>query len=317
MWRYALKRILYMIPVLIGVSFLIYFLMDLAPGDIVTLKMEEGGLTEEEVAELYAMYGLDKPLMVRYVNYMADFVRGDLGTSYTTGEPVLELYLSRVPASTKLALASVIVSVIISIPLGILAAMKHGSLTDNVASVGMLLGLSIPNFWLGLVLIILFALNLHLLPSGGNESGLASLILPAFTIGTGQAAALGRTTRSSMLDVIRQDYLRTIRAKGASERRVIWGHALKNALIPILTVLGTQFAATLGGAVITETVFSWPGSGRLLVDSINGRDVPTVTGVLILKTMLVSLILLAVDLLYAMVDPRIRAQYSKKKGKKK
>ena len=317
MWRYACKRILYMIPVLIGVSFLIYVLMDLAPGDIVTLKMEEGGLTEEEVAELYAMYGLDKPLLVRYVNYMADFVRGDLGNSYTTGEPVLELYMSRVPASTALALASVIVSVIISIPLGIVAAMKHGSLTDNTASMGMLLGLSIPNFWLGLVLIIVFALNLHWLPSGGNESGLRSLILPAITIGTGQAAALGRTTRSSMLDVIRQDYLRTIRAKGASERRVIWGHALKNALIPILTVLGTQFAATLGGAVITETVFSWPGSGRLLVDSINGRDVPTVTGVLILKTMLVSFILLAVDLLYAMVDPRIRAQYSKKRGKKK
>ena len=311
MWRYALKRILYMIPVLIGVSFLIYFLMDLAPGDIVTLKMEEGGLTEEEVAELYAMYGLDKPLMVRYVNYMADFVRGDLGTSYTTGEPVLELYLSRVPASTKLALASVIVSVIISIPLGILAAMKHGSLTDNVASVGMLLGLSIPNFWLGLVLIILFALNLHLLPSGGNESGLASLILPAFTIGTGQAAALGRTTRSSMLDVLRQDYLRTARAKGCSERTVVNKHAFRTALIPISTIMFSQLGGLFGGAVTTEATFALPGVAQLSVQAIRNNDYELVTGCSIMTTTIVTVFMVLLDIFVAYIDPRVKAQYSK------
>jgi len=313
MWRYVVKRLLYLIPVIIGISFLVFVLMDIAPGDIVDMKIgEDSVLTEEQIADLYAQYGLDKPLLVRYFNYMKGFVlHGDLGKSYTTGEPVMKLYLQRVPSTLKLALASVLVSVVISIPLGIMSAMRRGSLADNAASFGTLLGLSIPNFWLGLVLIIYFALKLHWFPTGDDDGTLKSLILPAITHGTGLTASLGRTTRSSMLDVVRQDYLRTVRAKGASERRVIWGHALKNAMIPILTVVGTQLAAALGGSTITETVFSWPGTGRLLMDSINGRDTPIVTGVLILKVIVISLVMLAVDLLYAAVDPRIRAQYTK------
>ena len=317
MWRYVVKRLLYLIPVIIGVSLLIFVLMDLAPGDIVTMKIgEDALLSDEQIAELYAVYNLDKPLLVRYLDYMKGFLQGDLGTSYTTGEPVLELYLNRLPATLKLAFAAVLVSIIISIPLGILSAMKRGTLTDNTASFGMLLGLSIPNFWLGLVLIIFFSLTLHWLPTGGDKGTLDYLIMPAITHGTALTAQLGRTTRSSMLDVIRQDYLRTVRAKGAGERYVIWRHALKNALIPILTIIGTQLAAALGGSLVTETVFAWPGTGRLLMDSINGRDIPMVTGILIIKTIAMSLIMLIVDLLYAAVDPRIRAQYIRK-GRKK
>lgn len=318
MWRYIVKRLLYLIPVIIGVSFVIYVLMDIAPGDIVLLKIgEDANLTEEQIAEMYHAYGLDQPLVVRYLKYMAGLLRGDLGISQNTGEPVLDMFMQRIPNTLRLAIASVIVSIVISIPLGIVSAIHNGSLVDNAASFGTLLGLSIPNFWLGLVLIICFALKLHMLPSGGDDGSIKSLILPAITIGTSLTAALGRTTRSSMLDVIRQDYLRTIRAKGASERRVIWGHALKNAMIPILTIAGTQFAGVLGGSALTETVFAWPGTGRLLIDSINGRDVPVVTGILVLKTAISSVIILIVDLLYAAVDPRIRAQYAKKGRKKR
>ena len=269
MWRYVVKRLLYLIPVIIGVSLLIFVLMDLAPGDIVTMKMgEDAQLSDEQIAELYAVYNLDKPLLIRYLDYMKGFIQGNLGTSYTTGEPVLAIYLNRLPATLKLAFAAVLVSIIISIPLGILSAMKRGTLTDNAASFGMLVGLSILNFWLGLVLIIFFSLTLHWLPTGGDKGTLEYLIMPAITHGT------------------------------------------------ILTIIGTQLAAALGGSVVTETVFAWPGTGRLLMDSINGRDIPMVTGILIIKTIAMSLIMLIVDLLYAAVDPRIRAQYIRK-GRKK
>ena len=317
MGRYVIKRLLLLIPVIIGVSFIIYFLMDIAPGDIVVLKMgDDASLTEEQIQELYREYGLDKPLLVRYLRYMGRLVLGDLGQSQNTGERVIDMFSARIGSTLKLAIASVIVSILISIPLGIVSAIHNGSVIDNAASFGTLLGLSIPNFWLGLVLIILFALNLHWLPSGGDDGSIKCLILPAITIGTSLTAALGRTTRSSMLDVIRQDYLRTIRAKGAGERRVIWGHAFKNAMIPILTVAGEQFAGVLGGSALTETVFAWPGTGRLLIDSINARDVPVVTGVLILKTLIASLIILTVDLLYAAVDPRVRAQFARRRKSK-
>ena len=305
-----------MLPVIIGVSFLIYVLMDLAPGDIVLATLGDTVVSDEELAELYAAYGLDKPLLVRYFNYMLGLFRGDLGVSQATGEPVMSMFLSRFPSTFKLAASCAIVSVIISIPLGIFSAMHRGTLLDNAASVGMMLGLSIPNFWFGLMMIVLFALKLHWLPSGGDDGTILSLVLPAMTIGMDLTAGMGRTTRSSMLDVIRQDYLRTVRAKGASERRVIWGHALKNALIPILTVAGSQFAGLLGGSALTETVFAWPGTGRMLIDAINSRDTQVVTGTLILKAIIISFVILAVDLLYAVVDPRIRGRYTKKRRKK-
>jgi len=315
MLRYAIKRILLMIPVIIGVSFLIYFIMDLAPGDIVSVTHGETSLTEEQMEELRASYGLNQSVFVRYFNYMEGFVRGDLGTSFITGKPVLESFLQKLPATIKLAVASMFVSLLISIPLGIYSAVRHGSVQDNVAMVFALLGLSVPHFWLGLMLIIVFSLHLGWFPSGGSSS-LGGIVLPAVTIGTGLTATLARTTRSSMLDVIRQDYLRTARAKGVSERTVIMKHALRNALIPIITIAGGQFAYTLGGSVVTETVFAWPGVGRLIVDAVNSRDTPMVTGCIIMKTILIGIIVLIVDLLYATIDPRIKAQYARG-GKRK
>ena len=298
-----------LIPVTILTSFIVFFIINLAPGDVVA-QLTGGDATPEEVAEIRADLGLDQPIIVRYLKYLSCLVRGDLGKSYLNGRSVFDAYMEKLPATLKLALASIFVSIIISIPLGISSAVHHGSIRDNVGMVAALLGLSMPNFWLGLLLIIAFSLNLGWLPSGGAE-GFKSIILPAITVGTGLTAMLTRTTRSSMLDVIRQDYLRMARAKGVPEKVVIRKHALRNALIPVITVIGTQLGSCLGGAILTETVFAWPGVGRLILDAVNSRDIPMVTGCIILKTITISIILLIVDLLYAVVDPRIRAQYAK------
>lgn len=298
-----------LIPVTILTSFIVFFIINLAPGDVVA-QLTGGDATPEEVAEIRADLGLDQPIIVRYLKYLSGLVRGDLGKSYLNGRSVFDAYMEKLPATLKLALASIFVSIIISIPLGISSAVHHGSIRDNVGMVAALLGLSMPNFWLGLLLIIAFSLNLGWLPSGGAE-GFQSIILPAITVGTGLTAMLTRTTRSSMLDVIRQDYLRMARAKGVPEKVVIRKHALRNALIPVITVIGTQLGSCLGGAILTETVFAWPGVGRLILDAVNSRDIPMVTGCIILKTITISIILLIVDLLYAVVDPRIRAQYAK------
>ena len=299
-----------LIPVIIGVSFLIYFIMDLAPGDVIS-QLAPDNATTEQIEMLRHQYGYDRSVFYRYMMYMAGLVKGDLGTSYLTGKPVWEMFIQRLPATLMLSLGAIIVSMIISIPLGVFSAIHNGSLGDNAAMVVALLGLSMPNFWLGLLLIIAFSLQLGLFPSGGMD-GIRSVILPAITIGTGYTAIMTRTTRSSMLDVIRQDYLRTARAKGVPEKVVIRKHALKNALIPIITVIGTQMAACIGGSVLTETVFAWPGVGRLIIDSVNQRDVPAVTGSIIMTTILISILLLVIDLLYAFVDPRIKAQYAKR-----
>ena len=310
MGRYIRKRILMLIPVIIGVSFLIYFIMDLAPGDVIS-QLAPDNATTEQIEMLRHQYGYDRSVFYRYMMYMAGLVKGDLGTSYLTGKPVWEMFIQRLPATLALSLGAIIVSMIISIPLGVFSAIHNGSLGDNAAMVVALLGLSMPNFWLGLLLIIAFSLQLGLFPSGGMD-GIRSVILPAITIGTGYTAIMTRTNRSSMLDVIRQDYLRTARAKGVPEKVVIRKHALKNALIPIITVIGTQMAACIGGSVLTETVFAWPGVGRLIIDSVNQRDVPAVTGSIIMTTILISILLLVIDLLYAFVDPRIKAQYAKR-----
>ena len=310
MLRYAIKRLLLMIPVIIGVSFLIFFIMDLAPGNIIDTKISEEDMTEEEAEMLREQYNLNGTMISRYLRYMGGLVRGDLGKSYITGKPVLESYLEKLPATIVLAAASILVSVIISIPLGIYSAIKRGTFTDNTCMVLSFLGLSIPNFWLGLMLIITIALNVRWIPTSGFR-GIASVILPAITVGTGLTATLARTTRSSMLDVLNQDYLRTERAKGNSEFHVVMRYALVNALIPIITIAGGQFAACLGGSVLTETIFAWPGVGRLIIDSVNSRDVPMVVGCIILKSFSIGLVVLAVDLLYAVIDPRIKAMYQR------
>ncbi len=309
MIRYIIKRILLMIPVLLAVSFVVYFLMDLAPGDIIS-QMAPADATPEQIEQMKEELGLNGSLIERYGRYVWDLLHGDLGQSLSQKRPVMELFLERFPATFKLALASQVVALIISIPLGILAATRHRTALDGASMVTAMIGVSMPSFWLGLLLIMLFSAKLGLLPSGGDV-GFASLILPAITLGTNNAGSLTRITRSSMLDVIRQDYLRTARAKGVSEKTVIRKHALKNALIPIITIFGSNLGNALGGAVAVETVFSWPGVGRLTVAAVNSRDMTLATGCIIMFTLFLNITLLLVDIAYAYVDPRIKAQYSK------
>lgn len=311
MYQYTLKRLLMIIPVIIGVSLIIFVAMDLAPGNAVDYLAPEDA-TEEDLKLLEQQLGLDQPLLIRYVKYMGGLVQGDLGVSYISNQDVMGTYMDRLPNTIALAAASIVVAVGMSIPLGIISAVHNGSIRDNLAMIFALLGLSMPNFWVGLLLIIYLSNGLGWFPSGGFNDGLLSLVLPAITAGTGFMAVITRTTRSSMLDVLNQDYLRTARAKGVNEKTVVKKHALKNALIPIITISGTQLGALLGGSVLTETVFSWPGVGRLIIDSVNSRDTPMVTGSIIMTTIIISLLLLAVDLLYAVVDPRLRSRYGAK-----
>lgn len=309
MLKYILKRVLAIIPVVIAVSFIVFFIMDFVPTDAAVTALGDGA-TEEELEFYRNAHGLNDPLIVRYARYMAGIFRGDLGTSYANQLPVWDLFFDKFPNTLRLAVASVIVTVLLSLPLGILAAVKENTWVDTVCSTISFVGLAMPNFWLGLLLIMLFAVNLHWLPSTGAE-GFRSLILPAITCGTGNMAALTRITRSSMLDVLRQDYLRTARSKGQSERKIIFSHAFRNAQIPVVTQIGIQMSTLIGGAVLTERVFAWPGVGAFMVDSIQKSDFEVVTGFVIMLAIFVSLVLLLVDVVYAFLDPRIKAQYSK------
>ena len=309
MWRYIAKRLLMLIPVLLAVAFVIYAIMNVAEGDPV-YSVAGADATEEQLAALREEMGLNGSLVERYFRYIGNLLKGDLGISYVSKQDVMKIYLQRLPNTLKLATMTMIFATLIALPLGIIAAVNQNSWIDTLSMVLALIGLSMPNFWLGLLLIILFALKLGWFPSGGNV-GFRSIILPAFTVGAGLAALLTRTTRSSMLDVIRQDYLRTARAKGVPEKTIIRKHALRNALIPIITIFGVQFSNVLGGSVLAETVFAWPGVGRLVVDAIDQRDIPTVTGALVMTTMLVTVVNLLIDIVYAFVDPRIKAKYSK------
>ncbi len=310
MYRYIIKRLLMVIPVLLSVAFIIYAIMDVAEGDPV-YSVVSADASEEEIAAQREAMGLNGSLVERYFRYVKGMLTGDLGKSYVSKRDVMQTYLTRLPNTLMLSFVTMIVALGISIPLGIIAAVNQNSIKDTVSMIMALLGLFMPNFWLGLLLIIVFSLKLGWLPSGGYEDGIRSIILPAFTIGAGLAAFMTRSTRSSMLDVIRQDYLRMARAKGVPERKIIRKHALRNALIPIITVFGVQFSNVLGGSVLAETVFAWPGVGRLVVDAIDQRDIPTVTGALVMTTMLVTIVNLLIDIVYAYVDPRIKSQYVK------
>ncbi len=309
MHRYIIKRLIMLIPVLLGVAFIIFAIMSVAEGDPV-YSVAGPDATEEELDALREEMGLNGSLIERYFRYIGKLLRGNLGTSYISQMDVMKLYLQRLPNTLRLASLAMVVAILMSVPLGIIAAVNQNSWKDTIAMILALIGLSMPNFWLGLLLMLLFSLKLGWFPSGGSEGAL-SVVLPAVTVGVGLAALLTRTTRSSMLDVLRQDYLRTARAKGVSERKVVMHHALRNALIPIITIFGVQFSNVLGGSVLAETVFAWPGVGRLVVDAIDQRDIPTVTGALIMTTMLVTIVNLLVDIVYAYVDPRIKAQYTK------
>ena len=298
-----------LIPVILGVTFLVYFILGLTPGDAATI-ITGGEADEATVNAVREELGLNDPVIVQYARYMWNLLHGDMGKSWATKKSVAESVVGVLPNTIRLGLWSMVFCIVTSLPIGIISATRQYSVLDNICMVLALLGLATPNFWLGLMLILVFSLNLGLVPSGGM-SGWTSLLLPVFTLGTSDMALLTRMTRSSMLEVIRADYIRTAKAKGVSAGVVTRKHALKNALIPIITAMGLQFGGMLGGAMLTETVFSWPGTGRLMVDAIKSKDTPLVMGCVITITIGVTIINLIVDILYAFVDPRIKAQYKK------
>ena len=297
-----------MIPVLLGVIFVMFTLSAITPGDPAQMVLAEGA-TPEMIEAQREIMGLNDPFLVRFVNYVFGVVQGDFGDSWQTRRPVTEEIFARFPATMQLAGMGIIIALLIGIPLGILSAVKQYSALDMGATTFALLGVSIPNFWLGLLLIMLFTVQLGWLPATGFDSP-AQWIMPTIAIATGSASIIMRMTRSSMLECIRQDYIRTARAKGQKESKVIFRHALKNALIPVTTTAGLSFGALLGGAVLTETIFAIPGLGRFMVQSIGLRDWPTVIGGVLLIALAFSLVNLFVDILYAFLDPRIRSQYS-------
>ena len=299
-----------MIPTILITSLLIYWAMDLAGGDPVMTILPENATVEQQEA-LREEMGLNDPFLVRYLRYMGGLVTGDMGESYVTDRDVFLTFMERLPNTLLLGGSALIIACIMPIPLGIWTAVNQNTWKDTGGMVFALFGVSMPNFWLGLMFILLFSIQWQLLPSGGT-GGIEYLIMPAATVGLGLAALITRTTRSAMLDVVRQDYITTAKAKGAPRKRVIYYHAMKNAMIPIVTAVGMQFSLVMTGSALAETVFSWPGIGRLVFESIAARDIPMVTGSIILCCVLMSIINLAVDLLYAFCDPRIKAQYSNK-----
>ncbi len=307
MYRFITKRLIMLIPVILGVTFLVYFILSLSPGDPAMLILADQ-YTPEAGEELREKMGLNDPIIKQYFTYMFKLVKGDMGKSYINGRSVINEIKVRIPHTFKLTVVGILFSVCISLPIGIISAVKQYSLMDNVSMVITLLVATMPGFWLGLMLIIIFALKLGVLPSGGADTA-KSIILPAVTVGLSTAASITRMTRSSMLEVVRQDYVRTAKAKGVNKRIVILKHALKNALIPIVTVVGIQFGGLMGGAIIAETVFAWPGVGRLMIDSIRAKDTPIVLGCIVIFAVLFSLINLLIDILYGFIDPRIKAKY--------
>jgi peptide/nickel transport system permease protein len=308
MLTYIIRRIGLMIFILLGVSIVTFSLMHLVPGDPAeVIAMERYGeeITAETIEFVRTEFGLDQPVYIQYFNWLGNVLRGDFGYSFRTDRPVLDEILTRLPATLQLALAGMLVALVIAIPVGIISATRQYSAVDNLSMFGALLGVSMPNFWLGLLLIMFFSVHLGWLPVFGR-GGIEHLILPAITLGTGMAAITTRLMRSSMLEVLRQDYIRTARAKGLSEKVVICKHALKNALIPVVTVVGLQFGFLLEGAVIVEVIFAWPGIGRLLVDSIFARDFPVIQGCILFIAVMFVFVNLLVDSSYTYLDPKIR-----------
>ena len=308
MLRFIGKRLLYMIPVLVGVTFIIFAILHLTPGCPATIVLGERA-TAEQIAEQRELMGLDDPMIVQYGRFMGNLIFNfDLGRSWRTNRPVFNEILNRFPPTVQLAAAGTLVSVLLGIPVGIIAATKQYSFFDNVTMVITLLGLAMPLFWMAMLMQLLFSLRLGWLPATGWGTW-QQMIMPAFAIGVGSAATIARMTRSSMLEIIRQDYIRTARSKGQKESVVIIHHALKNALIPIITVIGLQFGWLLGGAVLTESVFGIPGLGTFMVEGIRTRDLPIVQGGVLIVAATFSFVNLAVDVLYGFVDPRVRSQY--------
>ena len=301
---FLLRRILWTLPVLLGVLTLVFLLLHLVPGDPVELMLGEQALPADKAA-LRSALGLDRPLPEQYLGYLGRTVTGDLGRSLVSRRAVAEEIATRFPATLELMLGAMAVAFVLALPLGILAALHHGRWIDHGASVFALLGVAIPHFWLGPLLILLFAIQLDWLPVN-ERGGLEHLVLPAITLGTALAALLSRMVHTSLVEVLGEDYIRTARAKGLPERVVVVSHALRNAAIPVITVAGLQVGALLSGAIITESIFDWPGLGSLLLEGIRGRDYPVVQGCVLFIACTYVLVNLATDLIYGWVDPRIR-----------
>lgn len=304
MLRFILSRIFSAFIVVIGVSLIVFMFIHFVPGDPVEVMLGESANPADREALRHAL-GLDRPLSAQMLSYYERLLHFDLGTSLHSQRPIAEILLERIPATVELTLASLCVAVMIAFPLGIIAATRRNTVWDQTAMGFSLLGISIPHFWLGPLLILVFSLGLGLFPVSGRE-GLSSLVLPAITLGTALAAILSRMVRASLLEVLNEDYVRTARAKGLTERRVIIGHALRNALMPVITLLGLQLGALLGGAVITETVFSWPGIGQLTIEAINRRDYPVVQACVLLISVTYVVVNTLTDMVYAWFDPRLR-----------
>lgn len=336
MIKYILKRLALLIPTLLGVVTIVFFMLALAPGDPARLMLGSAA-TPESVSQLRQELGLDQPLLTQYGMYLSRVVRLDFGKSIKTGEKVIHELMARFPATIELSIVSIIISTVIGVFIGIISACRQYTYIDYGAMVAALVGVSMPVFWLALILIMFFSVGLDLFPTGGRMniryffdpitkfyildgfiyliregdssylfSALHHIFLPAVALGTIPLAIIARITRSSMLEVIRQDYIRTARAKGLSERKVIYKHALKNALLPVITVIGIEFGYNLAGAVLTEEIFSWPGIGRWLYSAVTARDIPAVQGGVILIAVVFVLVNLTVDIFYSYINPRIR-----------
>lgn len=310
MIRYIVKRVFLMVPVILGVSIIIFTIMSFTPGDPVVLMLGEGA-SDKAIAELRAELGLDDPLLVQYVRYVAKALSGDMGRSYHSSTSVASEVASRFPNTLRLTLLGTAMAILIGIPVGVVSAVKQYTLIDSVSLIVSMVFTSMPSFWLGLMLIMFFSLRLDLFPATGAETW-KHFVLPSFTLAAASMASLIRMTRSTMLEVIRQDYVRTARAKGASEKRVVLRHALRNALLPVVTVIGLNFGRQLGGAIVTETVFAMPGLGMLMVNGIRTRDTPIVMGAVLFAAVLAGIVMLLVDILYSFIDPRLKTEYSKK-----
>ncbi|MBY0494122.1 MAG: ABC transporter permease [Cyanobacteria bacterium] len=302
--RYFVRRVFLAVPVLLGVATLVFSLIHLVPGDPAQAMMGDGA-SPQDVAELRKSLGLDQPLFTQYAGFLRNAITGDLGNSFRTGQPVTTMIVERIPATAELAIAAMIIAILMAVPLGVIAAVWRGTAIDYSAMTFALAGVSIPNFWLGPLLAIVFAVELGWLPVSGRGT-LAHLVLPAISLGLALAAILARMTRASLLDELGELYVRAARARGVSNTAAITTHALRNSMVPLLTIIALQFGAVLTGAVITETIFAWPGIGRLLIQSIGFRDYPMVQGCILLIAVTYVTVNLITDLMYGVLDPRIR-----------
>jgi len=308
--EYFIRRLLYLIPILIFISFLSFSLIYIAPGDPAEIMMTSpgGGFSEEAVQQFRVDHGLDQPFIVQYLTWLKNAATGDLGYSYMSEQPVFETVINAFKNTLTLSVLALAIALIIAIPLGIISAVKHNTIVDSICRFGALLGVSMPNFWQAYLMIIVFSVILHWLPGGGFGHGtdIAYMILPAIVLGTGSAAVMMRMVRSSMLDVLGKEYIQTARAKGLSEATVLMRHALKNALVPVITVIGLSIGFLLNGSVVVETIFGWPGIGNLVVNSILSYDYMMIQGSILFVAIIFLIINFIVDLLYVWANPEIR-----------